>query len=67
MNTLKTENYLPVSNLAKEYGYDNVFDFLNDECRDSVVPACCIHGCEVEPDGRCEHNCPSPLLVMGFI
>ena len=24
-------------------------------------------GCWVEPDGRCEHGCPSWLLVMGLI
>lgn len=67
MKTLKSENYLPVAQLAKEYGYDNTFDFMEEACRDSVVPACCVHGCEVEPDGRCEHGCPSPLIVMGFI
>lgn len=34
---------------------------------DSVVPACCKHGCEVEPDGYCEHGCPSVLLAAGLI
>jgi hypothetical protein len=34
---------------------------------DSVIPACCSEGCEVEPDGRCEHGCPSVLLAMGVI
>ena len=38
-----------------------------EECDDSVVPACCSEGCEVEPDGRCEHNCPSVLLAAGLI
>lgn len=67
MTKITLENYLPVQKLAQEYGYENTFDFLEGECRDSVVPACCIHSCEVEPDGKCEHGCPSPLLLLGFI
>lgn len=38
-----------------------------DELDDAVVPACCDEGCEVEPDGRCEHGCPSVLLAFGLI
>jgi hypothetical protein len=34
---------------------------------DSIVPACCIEGCEVEPDGTCSHGNPSVLLEMGVI
>ena len=34
---------------------------------DSIVPACCDEGCEVEPDGRCEHGCPSALIAAGLI
>jgi hypothetical protein len=34
---------------------------------ESVVPACCSDGCEVEPDGTCEHGHPSVLLAMGVI
>jgi hypothetical protein len=34
---------------------------------DSVQPACCDEGCEVEPDGRCEHGCPSVSLALGII
>lgn len=34
---------------------------------DSVVPACCSHGCQVEPDGICPHGCRSVLLVLGVI
>jgi hypothetical protein len=40
---------------------------LEDIMTDSVVPACCSEGCEVEPDGKCEHDCPSVLLAMGVI
>lgn len=38
-----------------------------DALMDSVVPACCDEGCEVEPDGRCEHGCPSVLLALGVV
>ena len=34
---------------------------------DSTVPACCDQGCEVEPDGKCEHGCPSVLIQLGVI
>ena len=34
---------------------------------DSIVPACCEEGCEVEPDGTCPHGNPSVLLEMGVI
>ena len=38
-----------------------------DDCLDSIVPACCDEGCEVEPDGTCSHGCPSVLLSLGVI
>jgi hypothetical protein len=65
---MKNNSYrIRVSELAEQYGYDNTDDFVLNECQDSVVPACCTEGCEVEPDGRCEHGCASPLLVLGLI
>jgi hypothetical protein len=33
---------------------------------DSVVPALCDEGCEVEPDGRCSHGAPSILIACGL-
>lgn len=33
---------------------------------DSIVPACCSLGCDVEPDGICVHGNPSVLLAMGI-
>ena len=38
-----------------------------EDCDDSIVPACCSEGCEVEPDGVCEHGCPSVLVALGLI
>lgn len=35
------------------------------ELLDCIVEA--SDGCRVEPDGVCEHGCPSPLLVLGMI
>jgi hypothetical protein len=40
---------------------------LEDAASDSIVPACCKRGCQVEPDGHCEHACPSVLLELGTI
>lgn len=34
---------------------------------DSIVPACCSEGCQVEPDGVCQHGCNSILIEMGVI
>ena len=43
-------------------GYEDI-----TECDDSIVPACCSEGCEVEPDGECEHGFPSVLMALGLI
>ena len=40
---------------------------MEDCVVESVVPACCEDGCEVEPDGRCEHGHPSVLIEAGLI
>ena len=34
---------------------------------DDTYPALCLEGCEVEPDGHCEHGAPSLLLELGII
>lgn len=48
-------------------GYDTLNDGLEEVGYDSVVPALCDESCEVEPDGRCEHGCPSVLVALGLI
>jgi hypothetical protein len=63
----KNPDRISVRQLASDYGYDDTDEFIETECNDTVVPACCRHGCEVEPDGRCEHECPSPLLALGYL
>lgn len=64
---IKNEFRITVGQLARNHGYDSLQDFMVEECQDSVVPACCSEGCAVEPDGCCEHGCPSPLVALGWI
>jgi hypothetical protein len=42
-------------------------DMTLEDCTDSVIPACCSEGCEVEPDGECEHGYPSVLIALNMI
>ena len=44
---------------------DTELDF--ETVYDSIVEACCKQYCEVEPDGYCEHKCPSVLIRHGVI
>lgn len=61
--------YVAPAALASEEGYDNAVDWLEETGigYDSVVPACCERGCEVEPDGICPHGHPSVLIALGVI
>jgi hypothetical protein len=52
---------------AQRAGYDDALDYCLEDGNDSVVIACCVHGCRVEPDGTCEHGNPSVLLELGYI
>ena len=63
---MKTKT-LSIQEVAEHYGYTEPEEFLVEACGDSVVPSLCELGCEVEPDGHCEHGHPSVLLVMGLI
>ena len=54
----------------EEHGINDGSDMvaaLEEWSSDSVVPALCHEGCEVEPDGCCEHGHPSILVRMGVI
>ena len=57
---------ISVSSLAKDYEY-TLTEFIESVCYDSIIPACCKAGCEIEPDGVCEHGCPSPLRALNLI
>lgn len=63
----KNIDRLTVKQVAEELGYNSVFDLLEEYGNEFVVPACCPEGCEVEPDGRCEHGHPSILIALGVI
>lgn len=59
---------------SKQYFLDNGMEdpeeryaHLENLICDGIVPALCKEGCDVEPDGRCEHGCPSLLLALGMI
>lgn len=61
---------ISLMDFREEHGITNGTDMveaLNEWSTDSVVPALCSEGCEVEPDGECEHGCPSILIRMGVI
>jgi len=53
--------------LAKN-GYSSAHDALAEYSQlDDLYPALCTEGCEVEPDGHCQHGAPSLLLAFGLI
>ncbi len=33
-------------------------------CSGNPTPALCLHGCQVELEGSCEHGCPSVLKAL---
>ena len=33
-------------------------------CSGNPAPALCLHGCQVELEGSCEHGCPSVLKAL---
>lgn len=67
MTTTRVNEYrLTLKQFAQDEGL-SVMELLEEYGNESVVPALCTEGCEVEPDGRCEHGCPSLLLAAGVI
>lgn len=77
---MDTQNNVPAKPVnpyrisSRQYFVDNGMDneearyeFLENIIADGIVPALCKEGCEVEPDGRCEHGCPSILIALGMI
>lgn len=52
--------------LGEGFTEDEKMDVIQSWVCDSIVPACCDEGCEVEPDGCCEHDCPSVLIALGL-
>lgn len=50
--------------LAEDCGCDSVDELLEEYAYESIMPALCSEGCEVEPDGTCEHGNPSLFLAL---
>jgi hypothetical protein len=46
---------------------DEKLELLDEYFAESICPALCDEGCEVEPDGHCPHGCPSMLLIAGLV
>lgn len=63
----KNKYEISLDETAEMHGYSDSDEMIMAVGMDSVVPACCSEGCEVEPDGTCEHGCESVLLAMGMI
>ena len=63
----KNKYEISLEETAELHGYDDSDEMFTVAGMDSIVPACCSEGCEVEPDGTCEHGCESILLAMGLI
>ena len=57
---------ITVKQYLEETG-ETLEDVLEQATSDSIAPALCDEGCEVEPDGHCPHGCPSILLEVGII
>lgn len=54
-----------IKDMDIKYAQSLSMEELEDMVLDCVVTA--ADGCEVEPDGTCEHGHRSPLLVLGMI
>lgn len=65
--TFKNPDRISVREYADDFGVETISELIVEYADESSVPAMCRHGCEVEPDGRCEHGCPSLLLAVGVI
>lgn len=64
------EMEMTLEEFRKEHSISNgteLQDALQEWVTDTVVPALCKGGCEVSPDGKCEHGNPSILVRMGVI
>ena len=65
----KNPHRISIKQTLEEFGCQPSLEDPNTRAMlmDSVQPACCDEGCNVEPDGRCEHDCPSISLALGII
>lgn len=67
VRTILADHGVDVSEGVKVKDSPEAMEVIQAWVMDSVVPACCDEGCEVEPDGQCEHDCPSVLIALGLM
>lgn len=53
---LKEATRLSIDEILEQEGYDTQEDMLAAFFSESVVPAMCNHGCQIEQDGTCVHG-----------
>ncbi len=66
----KNPHRISIAQWREDNGYTDEDDFLTkleEISLDGMCPAMCDVGCEVEPDGKCMHRCPSLLLAGGYV
>jgi hypothetical protein len=49
------------------YLFGLTWEDVEDMAFDSLVPAMCVYGCSVEPDGHCEHGNEAITLHLSLI
>ena len=64
---VKNPYRITLNQYCDNYNIEDRLSLIEDLVSDSICPALCSEGCEVEPDGRCQHDCPSILLACGLI
>ena len=58
---------ITLDELTNEWGYDSIYEMIEDYALENVVPAVCSQGCDVEPDGVCSHGNNSFLIELGIV
>jgi hypothetical protein len=66
MGKISMSTHISIEELYEEEGM-SFNEFIEEYRYESVVPACCSHGCFVEPDGTCEHGNQSFLMELCLI
>lgn len=64
MSRITVKEWKRLESLASD---EDLYARLDEISSSAICPALCTEGCEVEPDGECEHGHPSVLLGMGLI
>ena len=66
-NRMENDDLLTINEYLKRHGRSLMEIAEAVMFEDENAPALCEHGCEVEPDGKCCHGCPSILRAAGLI